>query len=178
MTVLNSNRQGGFTLFELVIVVVIIGIVSAVAIPRLSRGSRTAGAAAAKSNAALLKHAIEIYAAEHDGKYPGADIEKQLTEYSNFTGDKTNPEKDPGAGVVYGPYLNKMPPLKLSAADGVPDMFVAALPTDTPPANPASDGWWYNPATREIKIVLRSVRKAALTAETKDYLDKAGLMDP
>lgn len=148
----NTDRNSGFSLIELVIVIVIMGIISAVAIPRLSRGSRTAGASALKSDLATLRNAIELFAAEHDGKYPGTTLANQVTQYSNNTGGTTSATKT--ATEVYGPYLKEMPPMPVGSKKDATGVHVTALAADVPPQGLATDGWWYNSTTLEIRANL------------------------
>ena len=144
----NSKHHRGFSLIELVIVVVIMGIISAIAIPRLSRGARNAGASAVKGNLATLRNAIELYAAEHDGNYPGATIALQLTQYSNATGGTTSATKT--ATEVYGPYLKEIPPLPVGTnKDDANIDVVSATPTGL-----TTNGWWYSAATQTIRANL------------------------
>lgn len=149
MAAAQSNRhRRGFSLVELVIVVVIMGVIAAVAIPRLSRGARTAGASALKGDLATLRNAIELYAAEHDGNYPGATIANQLTQYSNSTGTVTSATKT--ATEVYGPYLKEIPPMPVGTNKGDTNIdVVSATPTGL-----TTNGWWYSTATQEIRANL------------------------
>ena len=116
----------GFSLLELVIVIVIMGIIAAVAIPRMSRASKSAGEAAAKSNLKLLEVAIEESAAEHDGTYPTvAAFVNQLT---TKIGD-------------YGPYVKT-----------IPEMTTGDQKGSTTVAADAATGvaWIYDEDTGEI----------------------------
>jgi len=142
-------KPNGFSLIELVIVIVIMGIISAIAIPRLSRGARTAGGSALKSNLATMRNAIEMYAAEHDGKYPGSKIKDQLTKYSNLTGSTTNATKT--VTEVYGPYLKEIPPMPVGSKKNATAVYVTTNAADVPPQGVATDGWWYNSTTLEIR---------------------------
>ncbi len=74
----------GFSLIELVIVIVIIAGISAIAFPRMTRGADNAGATAFKGSLSALRNAIEIYRAEHEGRFPNEDttIANQLTMYT------------------------------------------------------------------------------------------------
>lgn len=153
----------GFSLVELVIVIVIIGIIAAIAIPRVSRGSRGAGESALASNLSILRNAIELYASEHDGVYPGANgdgsnaagsegaFESQLTQYSKSDGT-VSATYDAANGYVYGPYLRKgIPQAPVGDQKGqttVTMVNVAATPLTADDLT----GWLYNSATGEILV--------------------------
>jgi prepilin-type N-terminal cleavage/methylation domain-containing protein len=116
MKVKKHKRQYAFSLLELVIVVAIIAILAAIAIPRMSRGSKGAGDAALTGNLAVLRNAIDIYAAEHAGSYPTTtDIANQLSQYTNEGGTAVT-AKDPNH--IYGPYIHKIPPLPVGTKKG------------------------------------------------------------
>ncbi len=131
-----SNRA--FSLVELVIVVVIIGIISAIAIPRLSRGTEGAADNALRGNLAVLRNAIDLYAAEHQGTYPTAgNFEAELTGTTDLAGTVGTT-----AGThIYGPYIKAIPPLPVGTNKG--NKGVAA-------ADAAGVGWIYNGTTHEI----------------------------
>lgn len=133
------NRRA-FSLIELVIVVVIIGIISAIAIPRLSRGATGANDNALIGNLAILRKAIDLYAAEHAGTFPAAaTVAAQLTQFSDDAG-ATSATKT--ATHIYGPYLRSVPPLTVGAARG--GNLIAA-------ATAANVGWIYTAADGTIK---------------------------
>ncbi|MBB6429256.1 prepilin-type N-terminal cleavage/methylation domain-containing protein [Algisphaera agarilytica] len=142
----NPNARG-FSLVELVIVVVIVGLLAAIAIPRFSRGAAGATDSALSGDLAVLRNAIEMYGAEHNGTYPlAATFEAQLTQYTKLDGS-TSATKD--ADFPYGPYLHAVPALKVGAAAGGTGIkAVTAAPTledaDT------SVGWLYNQTTGQI----------------------------
>lgn len=139
MTLGFNNHRRAFSLVELIIVVVIIGIIGAIAIPRLSRGSQSAADNALRGNLAVLRRAIELYAAEHDNQFPTeALINTQLTQYTSLAG-AVNPTKD--ATHIYGPYLKDVPPLPVGAAKG--GKTIAGAPA-------AGVGWIYVEATGAI----------------------------
>jgi prepilin-type N-terminal cleavage/methylation domain-containing protein len=146
MMSLASRKSRAFSLIELVIVVVIIGIIAAIAIPRMSRGAAGAGDSALSSNLAMLRKALEMYAAEHDnvfppiGKMPGA-----LEQYTSGDADPTVAATR-SATTPFGPYLRKVPKLNVGPAAG----HIATIVTTAD----GSGGWLYDPATGDIKANL------------------------
>lgn len=139
MTSKKTHGNKGFSLLELVVVVVIIGIIAAVAIPRMSRGSAGAADAALSGNLAVLRNAIDMYAAEHTGTFPtAANVADQLTKYTDSAGG-TADTRD--ATHLYGPYVRKVPPLPVGAAKGNTGI---ADKTGT------GVGWIYNATTGDI----------------------------
>jgi len=134
-----SSRQNAFSLLELVIVIAIIAILAAIAIPRMSRGSKGAGDSALAANLAVLRNAIDIFAAEHTGTFPSvADIVNQMTQYTNEAGTP-QAAKDPNH--TYGPYVRKIPPLPVGTKKG---SIGIALVDDV------GVGWIYDPDTGAI----------------------------
>jgi general secretion pathway protein G len=152
-----KHRISAFSLVELVVVIVIIGIVAAIAVPRVSRGSKGAAEAAVRGNLAALRAAIDLYAIEHEGVYPGknkntgasgggpADLVAQLTQNSHVSG-RTG-KYNAASGVIYGPYLRTGMPI-LPVPPGEKDVLFDA---DSPPTPDGSGGWVYNPDSGEIR---------------------------
>jgi prepilin-type N-terminal cleavage/methylation domain-containing protein len=140
--VIGNRRSRAFSLIELVIVIVILGVIGAIAIPRMSRGASGAAESGAVSDLAILRSAIELYAAEHDGDFPVlATFEDQLTQYTDSAGN-TNATKT--AVYMYGPYLRAVPTQK-----GGPNKGSNTL---TGTQGTAGAGWWYNDTTGDMRI--------------------------
>ena len=138
-------RTRGFSLLELVIVVVIIGIIAAIAIPRMSRGTAGAADSAVTGDLAVLRNAIDLFAAEHDGKFPTATaITAQLTQY---TGDSVTdaPVAAKDKDHPFGPYLRAVPKLPVGVSKGK-DTITATGPAGTD----ATAGWLYDAATGKV----------------------------
>ena len=127
------------------IVVVIIGIIGAIAIPRMSRGAAGAADSALTANLSVLRGAIDLYAAEHTGKFPTvANIANQLTQFTDSAGN-TNAKKT--AVFIYGPYLRTVPGLPVdgqgAGAGQKGDNGIADAPK-------TGVGWLYNETTGAI----------------------------
>lgn len=134
------RRSRAFSLIELVIVVVIIGIIAAIAIPRMSRGAAGANDNALVGNLAILRKAIDLYQAEHNGSFPdAAKIVSQLTMYSDASG-ATNATQT--GAFVFGPYLRSIPALTVGAERGSTGIAAAAA---------AGVGWVYNATDGTIR---------------------------
>lgn len=142
-----KNKARGFSLVELVIVVVIVGLLAAIAIPRFSRGAAGATDSALAGDLAVLRNAIEMYAAEHNGVFPEADtFSDQLTLFSDASGN-TNASKT--AVFEFGPYLHSVPALKAGTAAG-DDGILAVIETPTAETESGNVGWLYNESTGQI----------------------------
>lgn len=141
MLSMSRNNRRAFSLIELVIVVVIIGIIAAIAIPRMSRGATGANDSALSGNLAVLRKAIDLYQAEHDGNFPAAaTIVAQLTTYTDSSG-AAQATKD--ATHIFGPYLRVIPPLSVGTTRKGQSGIAAA--------DAATIGWIYTAADGSIK---------------------------
>ncbi len=110
------RQRRAFTLVELVVVVLILGILAAIAAPKVFRGSDDAAETALRQNLSVIRDAIELYALEHDGRYPGSTSDgtnpagseqaflNQLLMYSSADGTVSQVRD---AAHPYGPYLRK-----------------------------------------------------------------------
>jgi prepilin-type N-terminal cleavage/methylation domain-containing protein len=145
---MNVTKKSGFSLIELVIVIVILAVISAIALPRISRGAKGADESALSQNLAVIRSAIEMYAAEHGGTFPGTDeatFVAALTKYSDKNGT-TADAKDTANNIILGPYLHKLPPLTVGANAGKSSITVG---TSGPTAGGAT-GWVYNSKSGQI----------------------------
>jgi general secretion pathway protein G len=152
------RRNKGFSLLELVIVVVIIGIIAAIAIPRMSRGSAGAADSALIGDLAVLRSAIDLYAAEHNGANPtDVDIANQLTQYTDPAG-VAQAGKD--ATHIYGPYVRKIPPLPVGANKNNTGIAAADGP---------GVGWIYTEGTGDIRSNTDGTEKDVAGKLYSDY---------
>ncbi len=149
------------TLLEVIVVVSIIGIISAIALPRLNVGIGSAGVTAMHEDLALLSVAIELYAAEHLGRYPGSTradgtnapntqgaFLAQMLQYTDANG-RAQPSRV--GAYRYGPYLRKgIPPLPIGPKAGLTGVKVVTGSTAPAYDAAAEVGWVYNCTTGNI----------------------------
>ncbi len=116
------RNQRGLTLIEILIVVILMGIIAAVAVPRFTSATKDAKENTLDTNVGALRNAIELYASEHTGRYPGMYKETdgttatttdalaatafvaQLSNYSDANG-KISATKD--SSYPFGPYFRR-----------------------------------------------------------------------
>lgn len=152
----SQSRKKGFSLIELVIVVVIIGIIGAIAIPRMSRGTSGASESALKGDLAVLRNAIDLYAAEHNGSFPAfATVTAQLTSLTKADGSIDDGSGKAG-GFIFGPYIRKIPPMPVGTRQGLANFHDGS--TGSPGDGTAA--WFYNATTGDIKANLAATEKA------------------
>lgn len=152
--------QRGFTLVELLIVVIILAILAAIVIPQFSSSTTDAQEAALDSNLNAMRSAIELYKAQHNGVYPGANTAviaacstgspsantagagafiDQLTQYTNAAGGACS-----GAATqaTLGPYLRKGIPKEPIGNKGSVAADIAVTNTGAAIAPAAATGGW------------------------------------
>lgn len=99
---MDKNKKG-FTMIELMIVIVIIAILAAVLFPNFMRTREASKLTACKSNLKNMSTAIEIYANDFNGLYPGFSNQGGATTIENL-GDPTSPNAHP----LISKYINKI----------------------------------------------------------------------
>ncbi len=148
----NKRKHAGFSLVELVIVIVIIGIIAAIAVPRIGRGAKGATESAVRANLATLRNAIDLYAAEHNGKFPASDAGDDAAVFVDQLTSKTNIAGGVGttASHIYGPYIrNGLPPLPVGPNAGATGVIVGATGPAVDEAQ-TTIGWVYNNTTGDL----------------------------
>ena len=79
---METKRNRGFTLVEILIVVVILGILAAIVIPQFSQASSDANLSSLKSNLQTIRSQIELFKIQHLDVPPAvATFEAQMTDF-------------------------------------------------------------------------------------------------
>jgi prepilin-type N-terminal cleavage/methylation domain-containing protein len=162
----NITSRKGFSLIELVIVVVIIGIIAAIAIPRMSRGTAGAADSALGGNLNVLRNALELYATEHNGKFPGHNAATTPVEgLTMYTDDQGGKSATKTGNFIYGPYLRKIPPITvgpLKNDNTKNNTFAAGTAVEATP----TAGWMYD---KDSGTILANTPNTEVDQNGKQY---------
>lgn len=148
------RAQKGFTLVEILIVVVILGILAAIVIPQFTNASTDAKVSSLVSDLQTMRSQIQLYKIQHNDQLPGTatgvDFATAMTQYTDVSGLNPSTTKVVATGVIYGPYLQKIPTNQFIAVtdDGAKVNPVTTTPTA---GDGLSYGWVYNTITGEIR---------------------------
>ena len=170
-TVMRRKIQAGFTLVELLIVVIILTVLAAIIVPQFSSATIDAKEAALDANLARVRSAVELFQAQHNGKYPGSMAASGATcpgggkpgtgtagssqafmdhmlMYSNAEGQTCTI----GDGTFkYGPYLRKGIPHDSLTGKGSLVTEIVTTSAGTPLApGAATGGWAYDTLSGQI----------------------------
>jgi prepilin-type N-terminal cleavage/methylation domain-containing protein len=149
----------GFSLVELVIVVIIIAIIAAIAVPRVSSAGRSSAESALIASLSTFRRAIETYAAEHDGTYPGrktdgaggganseAAFVSQMLKHSDSKGHVADSQD---ADHRFGPYLRNIATISVGPNANTKGIAID-LSNPRPLVTGGPEAWVYNPISGEI----------------------------
>ena len=153
------DKRVGFTLIELVVVIMILGILAGVAAPKLLKTSAAATDNGLKQTLSVVRDAIEMYAAEHNGVLPGAvsdgtngagtgkSFRRQLKRHSRADGQVSATDS---INYPLGPYLREFPKAPLGPEEGRGG--VKAVSTGAPLSGDVSPtkAWKYDYTTGEF----------------------------
>lgn len=145
----------GFTLVEMLLVILILSIIAAMVLPQFHDSSMDTKNSTLQHNLRIVRNALELYAAQHNGEYPNAEDHntfiKQLMHYTNLNQQPTSVKS---LGYPYGPYLkNKFPENPLAENKDIADIvyvITANDPLGTFKIDPKKGGWLYKTKTGEF----------------------------
>jgi len=140
------DREGGFTLIEILIVITILGILAAAIIPNFIGFDKEARVAATKSNLDTLRGRVTLFRAK-EGRYPESLDELLSTTYLDMG--------------VERPYLDKMPAEMISSSTG--NNSTITLKSIDPLTN--QGGWVYIKDRAEVVVNITT----ELDKSWKDY---------
>jgi type II secretory pathway pseudopilin PulG len=151
-----SVAKKSFTFVELLIVVALLGILAAMTLPIFQEHITEAKEAAAKDNLRILRNAIGLYAAQHNGFPPGyvnealilvpVTVTKQFCQKSNISGKISS---EPSAEYNLGPYLSAIPKNPFNNSN---NMLILNDFTPFPEPATGTTGWIYKPSTKTIRL--------------------------
>jgi len=163
------KTRRAFTLVEIVVVVLILGIIATIAVPRVMRATVDDGETALKQDLATIRSAIERYASDHRGTFPGAEADgaghkpgselafkNQLLHFSNQAGEVSK-EKDPA--FPFGPYLRGEFPRATAGPRADSDTVKMETAGHLLSGKDGSTAWRYDTATGEF--ILNSTARSA-----------------
>lgn len=138
------KSRNGFTLIELVVVVMILGILVAIAAPKMINITGTATDNAAAQSLTVLRDAIDTYAAQHGGTFPGTDEASFKTAI---------------AAYLRGPFPKC--PVGPGTPDGIAVVNAGTVLAGNGDASPTK-AWKYDYTTGEIIINFSANNKAGV----------------
>ncbi|MBY0586893.1 type II secretion system GspH family protein [bacterium] len=156
----DRHQRKGFTLVELVVVILILGIIATVAVPRVVRSTSNAAESAIKQDLASVRSAVELYASDHGGVFPGsasggtgftagteAAFKGQVLNYTNALGEVSTTKS---TAYPFGPYLRKpFPKAPAGPRSGVDTIKMETAGTLLTGAD-ESTAWRYDSTTGEF----------------------------
>lgn len=147
-------QNKAFTLIELLIVVTILAIIAATVIPAFVDSNDDARDATLLHNLQAVRHQIQIYRVQHNGKWPGTGGMPAMIHLMAYTNADGGISVTKSSSHPYGPYL---------PGQGLVNPFNGAIgwknssdpPNETPneamtTAGNVVVGWFYDPNTGRI----------------------------
>jgi hypothetical protein len=140
-----SDWDCRMTRLEWLLIAVILALIAWIAMPHASRGQTGTSDLVLVGDLAQLRNAIDLYAADHGGRFPDPQwIVGQLTGRTDVGGRVVARS---GHQPVLGPYMDSIPPLSIGNRRG--GTHIVDGTRHAPGAE--AGGWWYHPRGGMIK---------------------------
>jgi prepilin-type N-terminal cleavage/methylation domain-containing protein len=141
------DRNSAFSLLEVVIVVAIMGILALIAMPRIGNMAANAEQEALLADLTEMRKALDFYAVEHDGNYPGS-----LVALARYTDGQGAMSSNKTSKYIYGKYLRAIPPCPVGPCKGATGWAAANANPPTVVSGSSSVGWLYHAATGGVWV--------------------------
>ncbi len=132
---------------ELLIVVVILGILAAVVIPQFDNASESTEIAALQADLRVMREALQRYALEHDGNFPGS-----LTAIARFTNKTGTMAGNKTAVYKYGKYIPDIPRCPIGPRKGATGWAAIGNNPPTVASGSSTVGWLYHSASGNVWV--------------------------
>jgi type II secretion system protein G len=147
MQAMRNTVAKGFTLVEILIVVVILGILAAIVVPQFTNAANDARQGNVETQTSTLQNQLELFAAQNNGSYPTV---------AALSGNPTSGGTDGWGPLIDGNFIKEAPANPFAPAANRFTITASTAATsaaaDTEAnAGDGTQGWYYNPATGNIR---------------------------
>ncbi|MEN6309045.1 MAG: hypothetical protein ABFD91_14960 [Anaerohalosphaeraceae bacterium] len=120
--------------------------ISMVVVPQFTRAAGEGRLAQLSDTLYLVRCAIDLYQADHEGLLPGQDLAGQPVRPDHFVRDLTAP----GPGGIYA-YLRQLPGNPFVSQDDRRNTITCVHDPNMKPNGAEGTAWWFNSATGDFR---------------------------
>ncbi len=142
-----------FTLVEVLIVVAVLAILAGTVLPAFVESGDDARDSALKHNLKVLRHQIQLFAAQHNGNWPGFGGTPAIVHLHSYSDEAGNISLSPSPSHPLGPYLP--PTFTKNPFNNAYWLKASSNPASETPDHEMTEGanvvgWFYDSATGRI----------------------------